>query len=367
MTTASQHGVRAWLARSGRYGERDDWALENGVTPGGFDTVPNLSGCRSLDDVRVLVAAAEPDASPNAVGNFAAQLWALAGRMAVGDYVVLPRKSTSQIAIGRITGAYEYRAEEDDAEKRHVRPVEWLRTDVPRSQVKQDLLYSLGAFSTYCQVSRNEAVARIASIAATGVDPGTKVVAKLPLPAKTAALPASEGAPELYVPDADDSRIDLEEYARDRIAALIHEGFAGHRMAVLVEALLRAQGYTCWRSPEGADGGIDLLAGSGPLGLDAPQLVVQVKSEQGPVGDPVISQLLGTTTKHGSAAQGLLVAWGGLTPPAQRSARDNYFRIRVWTSADVIAQVTRHYSALPEEIRTDVPLKQIWIAVEEQA
>ena len=96
-------------------------------------------------------------------------------------------------------------------------------------------------------------------------------------------------------------------------------------------------------------------------------MVVQVKSEQSPVGDPVISQLLGTTTKHGPAAQGLLVAWGGLTPPAQRSARDNYFRLRVWTASDVIAQVTRHYDALPEEIRTDLPLKQIWIAVEEQA
>ena len=138
-------------------------------------------------------------------------------------------------------------------------------------------------------------------------------------------------------------------------------------MAVLVGALLSAQGYTCWRSPEGADGGIDLLAGSGPLGLDAPQLVVQVKSEQSHVGDPVISQLLGTTTKHGPAAQGLLVAWGGLTPPAQRSARDNYFRLRVWKAGDVIAQVTRNYDELPEEIRTELPLKQIWIAVEGDA
>lgn len=358
---------KAWLTRSGRYGERDDWALATGVTPGGFDTVPDLSACRSLDDVRAVVAAAEPDASPNAVGNFAAQLWALAGRMRVGDYVVLPRKTTSQIAIGRITGDYAYRAEEPDPGKRHVRPVEWLRTDVPRSQVKQDLLYSLGAFSTYCQVSRNEAAARIAAIAATGVDPGTRVATKAHPQPKPAAAARSVDTADVDVPNADDSRIDVQEYAQDRIAALIHEGFAGHRMAVLTEALLRAHGYTCWRSPAGADGGIDLLAGSGPLGLDAPQLVVQVKSEQGPVGDPVISQLLGTTTKHGPTAQGLLVAWGGLTPPAQRSARDNYFRLRVWTASDLITQVTQHYDALPEEIRTDLPLKQIWIAVEEQA
>jgi restriction system protein len=359
---------KAWLTRSGRYGERDAWALENGVTPGGFDAVPDLSGCRSLEDVRQVVAQALPDASPNAVGNFAAQLWALSGRMAVGDYVALPLKATSQLAIGRITGPYEYRADDPDPDKRHVRPVEWLRTDVPRSAVKQDLLYSLGAFLTYCQVSRNEAAARIAAIAATGSDPGSRVAAQTPAAGRPLA-PTTVPAPSLIegdVPDADSeaTAFDLEQHAQDRIQALIQERFAGHAMAILVEALLRAQGYTVWRSPEGADGGIDLLAGSGPLGLDAPQLVVQVKSEQSPVGDPVISQLLGTTTKHGPTAQGLLVAWGGLTQPAQRSARDNYFRLRVWTAKEVIAQVTRHYGAIPEEIRTDLPLKQIWIAVE---
>jgi restriction system protein len=353
---------RAWLTRSGRYGERDAWALENSVTPGGFGSVPDLSGCTSLDDVRTAVAGAEPDQSPKAVGNFAAQLWALAGRMAVGDYVVLPLKTAdSQVAVGRITGGYEYRAGEPDPEKRHVRTVQWLRTNVPRSAVKQDLLYSLGAFSTYCQVSRNEAAARVAAIAATGMDPGSKVTAPAPIIQPKPPAPDRDD-----VPTDDDQPIDLQEYARDRIAALIREGFAGHQMAVLVEALLRAQGYTCWRAPEGADGGVDLLAGSGPLGLDAPQLVVQVKSEQSQVGDPVISQLIGTTTKHGPAAQGLLVAWGGLTSAAQKSARDNYFRLRVWTSGDVIAQVTRHYDALPEEIRAGLPLKQIWIAVEEQ-
>lgn len=354
---------RAWLTRSGRYGERDDWALANSVSPGGFDKVPDLSGCQSLADVKALVTEALPSESINTIGNFAAQLWALAGRMAIGDYVVLPLKTTSQVAIGRVNGDYEYRNHEPDPDKRHVRPVQWIRTDIPRSAIKQDLLYSLGAFSTYCQVSRNEAVARIATIAATGSDPGSKISVKPPLaPVAKKSETFAESEPDVI--DADEGTLDLQEYAQDRIEALIHEEFAGHRMALLVGALLTAQGYTSWRSPEGADGGIDLLAGSGPLGLDAPQLVVQVKSELSPVGDPVISQLLGTTTKHGPGAQGLLVAWGGLTSPAQRSARDNYFRLRVWTASDVIAQVTRFYDVLPEEIRTDIPLKQIWIAVE---
>lgn len=355
--------MKAWLTRSGRYGERDSWALDESVTPGGFGEVADLSACRSLDDVRALVAQAYPDASANTVSNFGAQLWALSGRMAVADFVVLPLKTTSQVAIGRITGGYEYRTANPEPEKRHVRSVHWLRTDIPRSAIKQDLLYSLGAFSTYCQVSRNEAVARIEAIVVTGKDPGTKAAL---IKSNAPAVAHVTIDADAEVPETADSQIDLEEYAQDRITALVQEQFKGHRMAVLVEALLAAEGYTCWRSPEGTDGGIDLLAGSGPLGLNAPQLVVQVKSEQNPIGDPVISQLLGTTSKHGQSAQGLLVAWGGLTSAAQRSARDNYFRIRVWTSSDVIARISRHYGVLPEEIRTDLPLKQIWIAVENE-
>ena len=88
---------KAWLTRSGKYGVRDAWVLEHSVTPGGFGEVPDLSGCQSLDDVKNLVAGALQDASTNAVGNFAAQLWALSGRMAVGDFAVLPLKTTSQV------------------------------------------------------------------------------------------------------------------------------------------------------------------------------------------------------------------------------------------------------------------------------
>jgi Uncharacterized conserved protein len=115
---------------------------------------------------------------------------------------------------------------------------------------------------------------------------------------------------------------------------------------------------------EGTDGGIDILAGSGPLGMDEPRLVVQVKSEQAAVGDAVVTQLLGSVSKH-QPAQGLLVAWGGLTGPARKTALDNYFRLRTWDSEELVRQITSNYSKLPEELRAELPLKQVWIAVEE--
>lgn len=341
---------RAWLTRSGRAGERDSWAVDNGVTPGGYGEVSDLTSCSSLQDVRNVVAEAFPDNKPQANGNFAAQLWALRGRMEIGDLVVLPLKTTSQLAIGEITGSYEYRASEPDPERRHVRQVKWIKADVPRTAAKQDLLYSLGAYSTYCEVRRNEAAARIAAIAKTGIDPGTK--------GESIQLSSDDAT------DSDDSPVDLETFAHDRIIAIIQQEFAGHKMQELVAAVLRCQGFTCRISPEGTDGGIDILAGSGPLGMDEPRLVVQVKSEQSAVGDPVVTQLLGSVSKH-SPAQGLLVAWGGVTPPARKTVLDNYFRVRVWDSAELLRQILASYPQLPEEIRADLPLKQIWIAVEE--
>lgn len=77
-------------------------------------------------------------------------------------------------------------------------------------------------------------------------------------------------------------------------------------MTRLVDAILRAQGYTTYRSPEGADGGADILAGAGPLGCGAPRLCVEVNSEASPIDRPTLDKLLGAVSKLG-AHDGLFV------------------------------------------------------------
>ena len=166
--------AQAWLVRSGTAGERDEWALANGVTPGGFGDVPDLSGCSSFDEVKTLIAAALPDEKAGAHANFAAQLWTLLDRMKEGDYVAFPLKTSSglDVAVGKIAGAYEYRSDEADLSKRHVRRVEWLSQAVPRRAFKQDLLNSLGAFLTYGALRASDAPRRLAAILESGEDPG---------------------------------------------------------------------------------------------------------------------------------------------------------------------------------------------------
>ncbi len=353
---------RAWLIRAGRSGEREQWALSEGVSGGGFHEVADLTGASTRDDVLAAVASAFPSAKDARVRNFAAQLWALRERISVGDLVVMPLKGSPVLAVGRVTGGYQYR-DDPNPSLRHVLPVEWLRTDVSRTAVKQDLLYSLGAFLTVCELKRNDAAHRVAALVDAGTDPGARAVATTAGKASTAG-PSTEDEDDAEVADTSGAHIDVEQYALDRLTSHVIETFAGHRMQDLVAAVLEADGFTCKVPPEGPDQGVDVLAGSGPLGLDDPRLVVQVKSEASAVGSAVAQQLLGAMSHH-QAQQGLLVAWGGLTRQAERMLASQYFRVRVWSSKELLEAVFRTYPRLPEEIRSDLPLKQVWALVEE--
>lgn len=346
----------AWIVRAGRAGERDQWALREGLAGGGFREVESLEAADSRERVLELTAAAFAGEGESRIANYASQLWALRGRIQVGDHIVLPLKTTGTLAIGRVRRGYHYlpNAEPD---RRHAIQVEWLLDDIPRSAVKQDLLYSLGAFMTVCEVRRNDAARRIAVLAETGIDPGASASISRPSASRDAAV-AEEAS------DTEAEHLDIEQYSLDRLRSYVIETFAGHRMQDLVAAILTAEGFHCMVPPEGPDGGVDVLAGTGPLGLDQPRVVVQVKSEAGAVGAPVVSQLLGTLHAH-DATQALLVAWGGVTKPAQQALSNQYFRVRVWTADDVLAGIFRTYARLPEELRAELLLKQVWTLVEE--
>ncbi|HEX3780510.1 MAG TPA: restriction endonuclease [Pseudonocardiaceae bacterium] len=267
--------MHAWLIRAGKAGERERWALDKGWTGAGFGEIRDLSALSDRAAVLAAVTDDVPDAQSGTVRNFAAQLWALRGRMGIGDLVVMPRKNSPYLAIGRVTGDYQYASDESDPERRHRRSVEWVVSDVPRTLVKQDLLYSLGAFSTICEISRNDAAFRLGQLMSGKPDPGARA-------ASNNAAKQIESTDEAS--DIGQSEIDVETYVRDRITSRVIENFAGHRLADLVAAILEAGGYSCDVSPEGTDQGVDIIAGKGLLGLTSPKIVVQVKSEAGSAG-----------------------------------------------------------------------------------
>ena len=343
---------KLYLARAGRNGEDGDLALENNLAIIDFRSIPAFDGLKDYDAVAKHVSAAIPDEKPRRRGNFAGQLWSFAVTMQEGDLVVLPRKLTSQIAIGRVTGPYRFT--EVNSEQRHTRPVCWLQTDIPRTTFEQDLLYSFGAFMTVCNISRNDAARRVAAVLEGKGDPGPSV----PTGPKTKVPPTTEDQAEA-VPD-------LVQMAHDQIVARIQSRFSGHGLTRLVDEVLQVEGWVTKVSPPGPDGGVDILAGRGSLGLDGPRLCVQVKSQKSPADVTVYRTLQGTMQTF-NAEQGLLVCWGGFNRAVLQESKQGHFTVRLWNSSDLVDAIYRNYDELPTEVQAELPLKQVWMLVAEDS
>lgn len=342
---------KVYLTRAGKFGEDEDAALDDDLAIIGFREIPSLESVKDYESVLQIVEAHMPKAKARAVSNQARQLWAFALAMKEGDLMVLPRKLTSQIALGRVAGPYAFR--KVAGESRHTRSVKWERPDVPRTVFEQDLLHSFGAFLTVCRISRNDAERRVAAVLAGKDDPGPLVT--LEKPPKPGSGPT--GVEPEEVPD-------LAQLAHDQIVAHIQARFAGHALAALVDAVLRADGWVTKVSPPGADGGVDILGGRGPLGLDEPRLCVQVKSQNSPTDVTVYRTLQGTMQTY-KAEQGLLVCWGGFNKVVLAEARQGHFSVRFWDSRDLVEAIYRTYEQLPAEIQADLPLKRVWMVVPE--
>lgn len=340
-----------WIVRAGKHGEDEETALERGLAIIGFTGFDDLARYGSLEDMVAAVLAKHPAAPRRRAEAHARQLLAFRDRIREGDTVVMPLKTRrGQIAIGRVTGPYRY--QEVEGVLRHTRPVSWTHPDLPRSRFGQDLLHSFGAFSTVCRIQRNDAERRVQAVLAGQPDPGARIGSVKP-----------DGPRDEPSSDAE-ARIDLEQAAADELTAFIRSRFPDHDMARLVEAVLRAEGFVTHRSPPGPDGGADILAGSGPLGLDPPYLCVQVKATEAPVDVKVYRELAGTMSAF-KATQGLLVSWGGFKQSVVREARQDVFKIRLWDQSDLVDAIQRNYDRLDPEIQTELPLKRVWMLVHE--
>lgn len=332
--------MAVWMVRAGKEGEWESLALEQGLVVVGWVELPDLSPIKSREALAALLQRTYPDKKPKTLTNWLSQLWPFRQLIQIGDLLVLPLKTRAAIAIGKVSGPYQYRSDLPEG-ARHCRAVQWLRKDIPRSDFSQDLLYSLGAFMTVCRIRRNQAEARIQAIL--------------------------EGK-QLYSEETGETEpeppFDLEAYAQDQVRAYIETRFKGHDLARLVNALLTAQGYQTYMSPPGPDGGVDIIAGRGPMGFDPPRLCVQVKSTSQPVDVKVLRELQGVVKNYG-AQQGLLVSWAGFKQSVFDESRRLFFEVRLWDSGNVVRSLLQQYDQLPEDLQAELPLKRIWTLVAE--
>lgn len=337
--------MAVWLIRAGSYGEYEQKFIEEKrvyVTWPGLDI--NLSSMEDWDGLKEVMKERYTDESDRTIASWAGQVWRFALDIKQGDLIVMPLKTKRAIQIGEITGEYHFEPAGPDPYF-HWRSVKWIGEAIPRTSFGQDLLYSFGALQTICCIDRNDAENRLRAMQRNAWKP--EQIAK---PKPTDGGGTGDG----------EQPIDIEELAEDQIIRVISSRYTGHNLARLVEGILKAQGYTTYRSPEGPDGGVDILAGLGPLGFGSPKLCVQVKSQDTPVDRPTVQSLLGTMKRFG-AEQGLFVSWGGYKGNVQRDMASSFFELRLWSQFELLDELYAHYEQLDDDLKTELPLKRIWM------
>lgn len=335
-----------WLVRAGSYGEQEQRCLDNGFVTIGWSDLPDLSIIDSREKLKNLYREFYDGEKEAAINNRIGQIWTFLKKISVGDLVALPLKSSPLIAFGKVTGSYEFKNDQGEDIK-HTLSVDWIDKEVPRTRFDQNILYSFGAFMTVCQIKRDKAEEKVQKV----------------LQGRNYKNNIIESADTSEDPIDDTSTvIDISELARNQITEHINNIFKGHKLEVLVEAILQTQGYVTDRTVVGTDGGADILAGKGSLGLESPRILVEVKSEDTPISLDVIDRARGAVEKFG-AEQGLVVSLNGFKNGVKKKCRDSYFKIRLWDQDDLLNALFKAYDRMPEQIQSELPLKKTWTLV----
>ena len=170
MTSITQSTV--WVWRSGREEERDEWAIEHSFAGGGWDWLPSMVDMQTRDELRQLYQASRPENAAQGEPQHVGQLANIRFDVAVGDVVIMPRTHKGQLAFGIVTAPYTYRESEQDATRRHVAQVDWVRPDFPRDQLSADLSNILNRRGTIFRPRAVNAQERLRALMETGHDPG---------------------------------------------------------------------------------------------------------------------------------------------------------------------------------------------------
>jgi len=321
-----------WGIHAGKTGDADTLFLKHNFIALGWPEMGDLSRIKAdREEFKKKVEAVYPDSKPKTIITYTGELYRYVHEMKKGDYVVFPSKRDRQVHIGVIDGDYVYDPSREPNYPQ-LRAVKWLKT-VPRTHFSQGALYEIGSAMSLFQV-KNYADEFLAV-----------------LQGKFEAPPPDQDVTVNVVAE------DIEEITRDFILKRLSQELKGHPLAEFIAQILTTMGYRTRLSPEGPDGGVDIIAHKDELGFEPPIIKVQVKSTDGSIGDPTVSALYGKVL---AGEFGLLVTLGTFTNPAMNFAK-NKSNLRLIDGNELVNLILQHYEQLDSRYKALIPLKRVYV------
>lgn len=322
-----------WGIHAGKTGDADRLFLTGNCIAVGWAKMGDLSLLSpDREAFKARVAEVYPEKKPGAIPNNAGQLYRFVHEIQIDDFVVYPSKRDRHIHLGRVRGAYRFDMASEPGYP-NVRAVTWLRS-LPRTHFSQGALYEIGSAMSLFLVKNYADEFRVA------------IEGKAP-----PQSPVDQDETVAAVAE------DIEETTRDFVLKKLAQDLKGHPFAEFVAHLLNTMGYRTRTSPEGPDGGIDIVAHKDELGFEPPIVKVQVKSTEGSIGDPVVSALYG---KVDNGEFGLLVTLGTFTAQAKSFARSKT-NLRLVDGDDLLELIFQHYDQFDSRYKSVLPLRRVYI------
>ncbi len=327
-----------WVVRAGGGGVLAEEFREKEIAAIDYSFAEDLQAFPSRDDILAALKQRYPTMRQGRLVNWAVQLHKLAQVIRTGDLILTPIRETREIIFGTCDGAYEFRPEETLP---HTRRVSW-KGRVSRDELTAAARNAAGsALTLFSMNEHREEIEALVRSDYRGDGPPS-------------GSDDESSAFEFY----ENVRGQAEELISDRVVRMDPFEFEE-----VVAALLRAMGYHANRTVDGPDRGVDVIAQSDALGLEAPRIKVQVKQRNQKANVAEVRSLVGTLRAPES---GLFVSTGGFSREALYEAEraPQGVAVRTLDREEFIGLLTRYYEKLEPEARARIPLKKVFIPVE---
>ena len=314
-------------------------ARDEGFIAIGWVEMGDMSSLKTRDEFKEAFKRAFPDATPGQLRT-SGQPYRFVNEMKIGDPVVYPIQSTREIAIGKITGEYEYKIDDDELRPQYpnYRKVEWIKI-VPRTAFTQAALYSFGAFSTVS--TSDDYLEEVQNILEHKPKDVIEDIEN------EEQIDEAEDEEDLF----DTAILQTEDYLLKQWIRTAQE------FEHVVAAVLEAIGYTTKVTKASRDHGIDIIAHPDPLGLKSPYVKVQVKSGTSSISGPTVSQLKGSLQ---TGEQGMFVSLGNFTKDALSIARNTSYLVLI-DGQEFVRLFLDYYDKLDARWQSRFPLKRVYI------
>jgi restriction system protein len=320
-----------------------DDPIENGFVVLGWSRMGDIFAIpNDREEFKRRLAAAYPEKKPGAIPVEAGTLFRFAHEIAAGELIVYPSKHNRMVNIGHATGKRWHGPAlnpGDDAFPNFL-GVKWFGC-YPRNDFSQAALNEIGSFITLFRVREH----------------GAEFEAKV---GGRASAVDADGTDETFVPDdiASQNTSQLaEENTQDFVIRRINAVLDGYEFEHFTAHLMECLGYTARVTEKSGDGGVDIIAHTDQLGFQPPIIKIQCKRQTAQIGEPEVSQLLGTL---GEGEFALFVTLGSYSRQARNRER-NTPRLRLLDGGQLVQLVMDHYPKMSPRYRTMLPLKQIYV------